>query len=254
MKPPTGVDRSRTAPGPPAQLTLMGRFELRIEDRVVTLPFSAQRLVAFLAIHDAPLVRSYVAEVLWSETHRRRAYANLRSALWRIRQQEHELIKVTGGQLGLSSSMTVDLHERIAIARDLLDRSTAGAIGELRLQTVAALSVELLPDWFEEWLLLECDRWNQLRLHALEALAERLLEAGRLVEAVEAALAAVWAEPLRESPNRLLIRIYAAEGNWSEAVAQYHRYRQRLSRELHTVPTGQMEMLMRMLTPDSTPR
>jgi DNA-binding SARP family transcriptional activator len=154
-----------------------------------------------------------------------------------------------GAQLCLRSSVTIDLRERIALARRLLDRSTDGRAEDVSEQMVAALSEELLPDWFEDWLLLERDRWNQLRLHALEALAERLLEAERFVEAVEAALAAVWAEPLRESPNRLLIRIHAAEGNWSEAMAQYGRYRQILGRELRAAPTAQMEELMRVLTP-----
>jgi DNA-binding SARP family transcriptional activator len=114
---------------------------------------------------------------------------------------------------------------------------------------MAALSLELLPDWFDEWLPVERERWNQLRLHALEALAERLLAVRKYSQAVEAALAAVWVEPLRESAHRLLIRVHAAEGNPSEALSQYQRYRQLLHRELHVLPTDQMESLIRVLTP-----
>jgi two-component SAPR family response regulator len=75
------------------------------------------------------------------------------------------------------------------------------------------------------------------------------MAAGAYSEAVEAALAAVWAEPLRESANRMLVRVYAAEGNPSEAVRQYQRYRQLLHRELRTPPTAQMEELIQALTP-----
>src|SRR6266700_2866149 len=32
------------------------------------------------------------------------------------------------------------------------------------------LSADLLPDWYDDWLLLEQERFRQLRMHALEAL------------------------------------------------------------------------------------
>jgi DNA-binding SARP family transcriptional activator len=205
--------------------------------------------LAFLAVHRVPLLRTYVAEALWPESHRRRASANLRSALWRIRQTRHNVLDTAGGRLSLCADITVDVRERIALARDLLNRSASWPTGALGSHTAAELSADLLHDWYDDWLLLERDRWNQLRLHALEALAERLLAAGKYSEAVEAGLAAVWAEPLRESAHRILVRVYAAEGNLSEAIRQYERYRQLLHRELSTPPTAQMEELMRALTP-----
>jgi DNA-binding SARP family transcriptional activator len=230
-------------------LTLLGGFELRCTNVPVPLPLGAQRLLAFLALHKVPLLRTYVAEALWPESNRRRASANLRSAVWRIRQAHHNVLDTAGSRLSLCTGVTVDVQERAALARDLLNRSASCATRALGSHTVTELSVDLLRDWYDEWLLLERDRWNQLRLHALEALAEHLLAAGDYSEAVEAGLAAVWAEPLRESAHRVLVRVYAAEGNLSEAVRQYERYRQLLHRELSTPPTAQMEDLMRALTP-----
>jgi DNA-binding SARP family transcriptional activator len=198
------------------------------------------------------LLRTYVAEALWPESHRRRASANLRSALWRIRQARHNVLDTTGSRLSLCADVVVDVRERAALARSLLDRSASWPTGALGSHTATELSADLLRDWYDEWLLLERDRWTQLRLHALEALAERLMAAGAYSEAVEAALAAVWAEPLRESANRMLVRVYAAEGNPSEAVRQYQRYRQLLHRELRTPPMAQMEELIQALTPRLT--
>jgi SARP family transcriptional regulator, regulator of embCAB operon len=215
----------------------------------VPLPLGAQRLLAFLAVHRVALLRTYVAEALWPESHRRRASANLRSALWRIRQTHHNVLDTPDSRLSLCADVTVDVRERAALARDLLDRSASWPTGALGSHTATELSADLLRDWYDEWLLLERDRWTQLRLHALEALAEHLLAAGEYSQAVEAALAAVWAEPLRESAQRILVRVYTAEGNPSEAVRQYQRYRQLLHRELRTPPTDQMEELIRALTP-----
>src|SRR5262249_3418614 len=86
------------------------------------------------------------------------------------------------------------------------------------------LDAELLPDWYDDWVLLERERLRELRLHALEALALRLAALGRFAEAVEAGLAAVRSEPLRESAHRVLIRLHLAEGNRHRALCQYREY------------------------------
>lgn len=228
-------------------LTLLEGFELSCMGASVVLPLGAQRLLAFLGVHGTPLLRMYVAESLWPHGTRRRASANLRSAIWRIRQTGYDILDVSGGRLRLAPSMVIDVQRGAALARRLLDRS-APCPDDLQPEAVAALSSALLRDWYDEWLLLERDRWNQLRLHALEALAERLLAANEYSQALEAALAAVWVEPLRESAHRILIRVHGAEGNLSEVVGEYQRYRDLLHRELRTPPTAQMEELMRELT------
>jgi len=233
----------------PTELTLLGGFELRQEDQTVVLPLGAQRLLAFLGLHDEPLLRGHVAEALWPERHRHRANANLRSVVWRVRQADPNLIDGARSRLGLAAYVRVDVRERIVLARALVNRELGSDPCTLDRGVSAALSADLLPDWFDEWLPIPRHRWTQLRLHALEAVAEHFLAVGHFSQALEAALAAVWAEPLRESGHRVLIRIHAAEGNWSEAISQYHRYRQLLHRELRVLPTAQMETLIQELTP-----
>jgi hypothetical protein len=71
---------------------------------------------------------------------------------------------------------------------------------------------ELLPGWYEDWVLVERKRLRQLRMHALEALAEKLTEAGRYGVAMPAAYAAVRADPVRESAHRAVVRVHLAEG------------------------------------------
>lgn len=231
------------------QLSLLPGFQLHCSDHPVAVPLGAQRLLAYVAVHNIPLLRAHVGETLWPEADRRRASANLRSAIWRARQAGHNVLNATGNRLGLTPDVVVDFPNAVALARRMLDRAAPWPDGTVGQETATKLSTDLLQDWYDDWLLLERDRWNQLRLHALEALAERLLECGELSQAVDAALAAVWTEPLRESAHRILIRIHAAEGNLGEAVAQYRRYQQLLRRELSTSPTAQMEQLIRQLAP-----
>jgi SARP family transcriptional regulator, regulator of embCAB operon len=92
--------------------------------------------------------------------------------------------------------------------------------------------------------LVEAEEWRQLRLHALEALADRLLAERRFGEASGAALAAVRAEPLRESARAVVIRVHLAEGNQSEAVAEFGRYRTLLEAELGLEPTDHLRELV----------
>jgi DNA-binding SARP family transcriptional activator len=109
---------------------------------------------------------------------------------------------------------------------------------------VSALSGEILPDWYDEWILIENEGWRQLRLHALEALADRLTARGRYGDAAAVALAAVRAEPLRESPRAALIRIHIAEGNPSEALREFARYGDLLMVELGVEPTERLRALV----------
>ena len=110
------------------------------------------------------------------------------------------------------------------------------------------LAAELLPDWYDEWVLIERERYRQVGLHALESLcraADRETPFGR---ALETGLAAVAGEPLRESAHRALIKAHLAEGNVSEAIRQYRVYRELLRDQLSLDPSPAMEALVGGLT------
>ena len=209
---------------------------------------SAQRLVAFLALHDRPLLRSYVAGTLWLDTSDERAHANLRSTLWRLHRCNRGLVEVRGQQLTLSAGVAVDLREVERLARYALDGTAPGA---LEIPS-AALGGDLLPDWYDDWVLLEREHFRQLRLRALDALCERLAQAGRLGDALEVGLAALAGEPLRESAHRAVIRVHLADGNPGEAIRQYRFCRRLLGAHLGVEPSHQMEELMRSVTTRET--
>src|SRR5205823_1458355 len=106
---------------------------------------------------------------------------------------------------------------------------------------------DLLPGWYDDWVLYERSRLSQLRLRALESLAEQLITEGDTKSALEAALAAVAIEPLRESAQRALIRVHIADGNHLDAVREYRSFRTRLAAEMDVTPSGQLESLIHPL-------
>jgi DNA-binding SARP family transcriptional activator len=97
---------------------------------------------------------------------------------------------------------------------------------------------ELLPGWEDEWLSIDRERLRQLRLHVLEAVAERLARAGCFGLALEAGLAALGADGLRESAHRTLIRIHLAEGNVAEARRAFEHCRDVLIRDVGVEPSA----------------
>ena len=105
----------------------------------------------------------------------------------------------------------------------------------------------LLPGWYDDWALEEREQLHQLRLRALEALADRLLDHGELDAALQAAMGAVQLEPLRESAHRALIRVHLKDGNHVEAVRVYRAFKERLSDELGISVSHQIVDLIRPL-------
>ena len=135
-----------------------------------------------------------------------------------------------------------------ALAHRLLDLAPL-LDGDLSADAIAALSADLLPDWYDDWAVLEAEEWCQLRLHALEALANRLLHERRFGDAAGAARAAMRTEPLQESAQALLIHVHLAEGNQSEALSVFDRYSALLWAELGLSPTPLLQALVRDLRP-----
>jgi DNA-binding SARP family transcriptional activator len=225
-------------------LRLLEGFSLTVDQSPVPIPYGAQRLVAFLALQDRPRTRTYVARNLWPETAATRANANLRSSLWRTLRTGHQIIDTSAQEMVIARHVSIDVRDAVARAHRLLD-SSRPCDDILTTQTRATLSAGLLPDWTDgEWVLTEQNQYHQLRLHALEAMSERLTAAGRHGEAVAAGLAAVHAEPLRESAHRVLVKAHLAAGNRGAALRQYEQCRRVLLDELGLEPSLTLSNLL----------
>lgn len=226
------------------QISLLGGFGLFNGQVDVALAESSQRLLAFLALRKKPVKRTFAAGKLWPETDDEHAFSSLRSAVARLDPAAECALVVTTSHLRLADSVTVDLWESEAVARKLVGPHAFMRIENAVTTDLTALSMDLLPDWYEDWVILEAESWHQLRLHALEALAHDLSESGSYGEATSAAQAAIQADPLRESARATLIKIHIAEGNISEALVEFAKYRETLMAELNLEPTPGLKILL----------
>jgi DNA-binding SARP family transcriptional activator len=224
-----------------ARVSLLGGFDLRVDGASVELRQSAQRLVAFLALRPQALTRLFVAGSLWTDVGESQASSSLRSTLWRLRVQA-PVVEAGSTHLSLAPWVAVDVADCSELARRLLHDSAAPAREDVH---ALADPGELLPDWYDEWLIVERERIRQRRLHALEAACRRLTEAGRYAEALEAGLAAVAMEPLRETGHAAVMQTHLAEGNLVEASRQYDQLRALLCEHLGSHPSARVRGLLR---------
>jgi DNA-binding SARP family transcriptional activator len=229
-------------------LELFGAWRLSRDDATYPMRTREQRLIALLALQGRRR-RSYLAGILWPDSTEARASANLRAAIFRSDHVARGLLLHNGSDVALASNLRIDVHDfigyvwRLSTARQAVTDADADALTCLRLVQPG----DLLPGWYDDWVIYERARLQQLRVQALEAAAERMLARGELSAALMVASAAVTIEPLRESAQRTLIRIHLRDGNYHSALRDYSDFRYRLQRELSIAPSAQMLALVRPL-------
>ena len=168
--------------------------------------------------------------MLWGDRTEERAAACLRSAIWRTSSG-------TGSQVLDAGRSRIRLHPSVDV--DVQEATTAAHLqlaGSAPPVDPRVLSGELLPGWYDDWVLVERERLRQLCFEAMEQMAQSLLDAGQVSLAIEAALGVVAAEPLRESAHRVLIDAHVIAGNRAEALRQFERCRTILRDELGLHP------------------
>ena len=226
------------------EVRVCGRFAVLVGARELVLPTHAQRLLAYLSIDrriGTGHRRSDVAERLWPYVLLTKSQGSLRTALWRLRQADPRLIDTQADSIRLGEAVTVDLHRMLARAKHLLTDDDSAALLNIE---VDSLRGDLLVGWEEDWLLLERERTRHAQIHALEALSRRLQRAGQHAGAIDAALAAVAAEPLREAAQATLIAAYLADRDHAAAHCQLRSFTDLLNRELGARPSRELLQLV----------
>ena len=237
-------------PSPTLELTLIPEFALRRDGEPVEVTPSCRRLLALLAIQPRPVGRAYVSGTLWGDADEQHASGCLRSTLWRLHRLG--LISPSATQLWLDPMVGVDLRRVIEAAVRVLRAAPSDEIALAATHELIDAGDDVLTGWYDDWVVVERERFRQLRLHAMDALGERLIDAGRWYDALQVALVVTGAEPLRESAQRLLIRVHLAQGNIAEAIRQYRGFAELLRRELNTVPSAGIRALLVPYAPRAT--
>lgn len=243
---PSGVpddDSEPLAVAGTIEMSVLESFDLRVDGVSAELSPGSQRLLVFLALRDRAIARIALAGTMWPDVSEGRAGDSLRSAIARLETPGRAALRLSSTGLRLTEGIVIDLHEAQSLAHRLV---YGGEVrnSDLSTASIATLSRELLPDWYDDWMLAEAEDWRYLRMNALESLAQKLFETGLLGEATTAARAAMRIDPLRESPQATLIRVQLAMGNQAAAADVFVRYRTILHAAVGLAPTKQLADLV----------
>lgn len=221
------------------QLQLIDGWRLRRGDRDLRVGLRQQRLIAALALLG-PRPRPYLAGTLWPDSADTLASGNLREAVWTISRQLPALVSRDNGRLELTEDVRVDVQE---LRGTISGPAAPGGRGRTQLLARG----ELLPGWYDDWVLHEQERWRFQRLAALEAMAEDMLTAGDVLGAMEAAHAALRIEPLHANAIRLILRAHLREGNHAGALGAYRGFSSRMRTEFGAALPADVTGLIRPL-------
>ncbi len=216
--------RSRTAQALPHRITVLGAFTLTVGGASVALSVDARRLLAYLAVHPRAQARATLAADLWPGV----------AVAERLLDDAVAAVDVAGlldeadttGSLALSADVHVDLAQAMRLIRALPTLPAATSVD------TSLLTEDILPGWTATWIVIERERFRQLRLYSIEERSQRLITAGRFEDAVTMAKVAVSTAPSRESARRALIEAYVALGDLAAAVAAYDEYQELLRSSL----------------------
>ena len=215
------------------KIDLLGGLRASSVERTLTR-FQTQKtgaLLAYLAFYrDRTHPREVLFELLWPECSPEAGRRSLRVALSSLRHQL-EPPGVPQGAAIIADRNSVRLN-LVAVTTDVAEfeaalQSAARAKSSTeRLQhltdAVELYRGPLLPDYYENWILLEQQRLSELFFDALRELLTQLAEAGDLNRALHYAFKGVSVDPLREEAHRDLMRLYVAAGQPDASLRQYH--------------------------------
>ncbi|WP_229995316.1 bacterial transcriptional activator domain-containing protein [Arthrobacter sp. Bi26] len=222
------------------QLCLLQSWQLRRDTDVVHVATRQQRLITALAI-NGPRPRSYLVGLLWPEAQESRALESLRVSVHLVSRQIPGLLINGGTVLSLSELVDVDLHRVRAQIREL---SQSGRNGNVSSCLHQLRDAELLPGWYDDWVLFEQSRLRQDRIHALHIFARESLERCDYEAALEASEAALELEPLYESAVGLLIQAQRQQGNNAAALRAFEIYQAKLKQDMGLVPSETIRRLV----------
>jgi predicted ATPase/DNA-binding SARP family transcriptional activator/class 3 adenylate cyclase len=248
----------------PWRIELLGWLRAVHGDRVVSR-FRRQKtgvLLAYLAYYpQRSHARDALTEMLWPERDPEAGRRDLRVALSSLRHQL-EPPGVPPGAVLITDRACVQLNpaacttDVAAFEAALQAASRAGGTECLqRLEEAVTLyRGELLPGYFEEWLMLERQRLAEAFSQALEQLIRLLEQGGDLRRALHWARRAVSADPVREEGHRELIRLLVASGQPEAALRQYQELERLLDQELGAAPEATTLALIRQIQTEQARR
>lgn len=225
----------------------------------------ARALLAYLCTEEIkPHRREKLAGLLWAEIPEKSARANLRYALANLRRilsaQTSSSKPNSPGDILATTPQTIqinptnDLWIDVATFAEITDQLRTGnqakphmsilerAVDMYRGEFLEGFSLHDSPA-FDEWILLNRERFHRLVIEALHQLADYHLQACHYEQALHFAWHQVELDPWQESAHRQVMKLLAISGQRAKALIQFETCRRILGEELGIEPDEKTKAL-----------
>ena len=204
-----------------------------------------------------PIPRERLAAVFWEDLPSATARKYLRNAIWRLKKMiacddetPCHLLSVSEETIGLNS--IPDLWIDVLIFEEAYEAclksspETLTHIQVARLEEASTLYTgDLLAGIYDDWTLYDRERFRMMYIHIRQKLMAHHSAFQRFEDALQHGEQILQLDPAREKIHRLMMRLHAANGDRSAALAQYKRCKQILKEELNLSPMKETRLLYR---------
>jgi predicted ATPase/DNA-binding SARP family transcriptional activator len=233
-------------------LALLGQLDIR-QNGVPLADFEsrkAQALLCYLAVTRQKHSRAVLAGLLWPEIPEVKALMNLRKAVTLLHRYVDEHVHVTRRSLAFNFDTPYRLDVGQFEVAMSIRRDVSPATVEVMKEALDLYRGEFLAEFyvrdalpFEEWMLAQRARLQELALDGLYRLAVYYYKQGAFEDALGYTRRLLALEPWREEAHRQQMMLLAQMGQRSEALVQYENCRRVLAEELGITPSAETEAL-----------
>lgn len=165
------------------KICLLGSFEVRYDQNLIKISRrSAQSLFAYLVLNGGTFhQREKLARLLWPDTPETKARGNLRHALWRIRKM---LQSDPTQEYFLADDFTIAFNSSCEYRFDVaeLKRADEHKCADGLISALSVYRGELLPGFYDEWVILERGYLNFVFEHNMARLMAALQSEDRWLD------------------------------------------------------------------------
>ncbi|MBI3151299.1 MAG: tetratricopeptide repeat protein [Chloroflexi bacterium] len=240
---------------PGLSVQLLGGFNLTYNDQEIKA-LRAERLILLLSYlflnSEKPIPRKQLAFTFWADTTEEQARTNLRNLFHHLRKAFPEIdtfLEIEGQTVQWKSDAAIELDvaefkSALAKAKNAKDDSTR--IAHFK-EAINIYRGELLPGYYEDWVLSHREEVHQSYLTSLSQLAKLLENSRQYEEAIEVTNRLIRSESLNESAYQLAMRLHALNDDRAGALQAYHACVTVMRRELDMEPSEEIKTLYEQL-------
>ena len=218
-------------------------------------------LLCYLLLHHShPQTREHLADLFWTEQSLDKSRKYLRKSLWQLRKTlkyrlgnaTNQLIITRPGwlQINPDADIWIDITEFENRYRAVLDVCGWEMNEAQYLSTNTAVELyrgDLLDGWFDDWILLQREKYRDMYIEMLEKLMEYCEMKEQFNSAISFGEKILEQDPIQEQVHLRLIKVKWLLGDRVSAMRQYCKCRDALWDELAVHPGSELQEIYKQI-------